>query len=336
MFVSIITNMFRTFQLQMKGTNMTKLNLLNFETDVQSLEVQWLWNPYIPYGKITIIQGDPGCGKTMFISYLLSELSKGKDFNNSDNTLERITCILNNAEDGLEDTLKPRLEMFKADCNYIYSIDETSDPLSMQDTRIEEAILKTNAKVVVLDPIQAYLGAQVDMHRANEVRPILKQLGNIAKKYNCAMILVGHMNKGTSKAMYRGVGSIDFAAAARSILTLGKVKDNQDVRVLLHTKSSLAPAGSPLAFSLTEEDGFTWLGEYDISEDDLLAGNPGSNKLNQAMELINALVSNGPITTNDMMQQAKDKGIGKTTMNAAKEKLQIKSVRMNDMWYWSK
>ena len=132
------------------------------------------------------------------------------------------------------------------------------------------------------------------------------------------------------------MGSVDFAAAARSILTLGKVKDEQDVRVIIHTKSSLTSAGSSLAFSLNEDTGFTWLGEYEIEEDDLLSGGKGTSKLNQAIELINCLLNDNPISTNVIMQEAKNKGIGKTTMNAAKEQLHIKSIRMNDSWYWKK
>ena len=315
---------------------MEKCYLLNFDRDIKTTSIDWLWNPYIPYGKITIVQGDPGSGKTMMASKILSELSNGNSLGNLDEKIEPIVSIYLTGEDGLGDTIKPRLEMFNADCKYIYSIDDTDSPLTMKDKRIEDAIEKTNARVLVLDPIQAYLGTQVDMHRANEVRPVLKHLGGIADKYNVAVLLIGHMNKGSSKAMYRGLGSVDFAAYARSILTIGKVKDKEDVRAIIHTKSSLAPAGPSLAFSLTEQDGFTWLGEYEISESDLFEGGSGTSKLTQAIGLIDSLLKNGPISTNDVMQEAKKQGIGKTTMNAAKVKNNIKSVRMNDVWYWSK
>ena len=88
----------------------------------------------------------------------------------------------------------------------------------MLDIRLEEAIVQTKARLVVLDPIQGFLGAEVDMHRANEIRPVLKQLGNIAEEYGCAIILIGHMNKASSsKSTYRGLGSIDFQATARAI-----------------------------------------------------------------------------------------------------------------------
>ena len=315
---------------------MKQCNLLNFERDIHTVPVDWLWYPYISLGNITIIQGDPSCGKTMFSSYLLSQLSKGYDLNNPDEIGEPIVSLFFSAEDSLSNTIKPRLEMHNADCNHIYSIDDASSPLTMKDERIEEALIRTNAKVIVLDPIQAYLGPQVDMHRANEVRPVLKHLGSLAERYNCAIILIGHMNKGSGKALYRSVGSIDFIACARSVLTIGKVKDEQDIRVILHTKSSLAPAGATLAFSINREKGFEWIGEYDISEDDLLAGGTGSSKLSSAIELIESLTQNEPVATNKIMAEAKLKGIGKTTMNAAKEKLNIKSMRMNDMWYWSK
>lgn len=310
---------------------MNECKVLNFEKDIKETEVDWLWYPYIPYGKITIIQGDPGCGKTMLVSYILSKLSKGEIFN--DEIVNPITSLYQTGEDGLADTIKPRLKMMNANCNYIYSIDEYNDPLSMQDDRIAEAIEKTNARVLVLDPIQAYIGAQVDMHRANEVRPILKHLGLIAEKYNCAIILVGHMNKGNGKAMYRVIGSIDFAACARSILTVGRVKDNVDTRVIIQTKNSLAVVGSSMAFSLSEERGFEFIGEYEIDEDDLFEGKKGNSKIDQALQLIKRLLNDGACPTTEIMDEAKKDGIGKTTMNAAKEKYGIKSIKKNDIWY---
>lgn len=313
---------------------MKELKVLNFDADIKTVQVDWLWYPYIPFRKLTIINGDPGSGKTMLSAYMLSKTSLGEALDGSDEQVEPITSIYLNAEDGLSDTIKPRLEMLKANCEKIYSIDELEDPLSMQDERIEAAIVRTNARLVILDPIQAYLGADVDMHRANEVRPVLKHLGSLAEKYNCAIVLIGHMNKGNSKALYKGVGSIDFAAFARSILTIGRIK-NEDIRAIMHTKSSLAPAGSTLAFNLSIENGFQWLGEYDISEDDLLSGSSGTSKLEQAKHLINRLLQDGPMLTTKIMEEAKNFNIGKTTMNAAKEQLKVKSIKKNDVWYWT-
>ena len=212
--------------------------------DVEARKVDWLWYPYIPYGKVSIVQGDPGEGKTTFILRLAALLTKGEPLPGEEgqNLREPINVIYQNAEDGLEDTIKPRLLEAGADCSRVMVIDESLKSLTMTDERLVRAIKETGAKMVVLDPIQAYLGANVDMHRANEIRPLMKRVAVLAEKYHCAIILIGHMNKNSNgKSSYRGLGSIDFQAAARSVLIVGRIKDEPEIRVVCQTKSSLAP-----------------------------------------------------------------------------------------------
>ena len=241
--------------------------------DIPVTEVKWLWYPYIPYGKLTIIHGDPGDGKTMMILQLAAILSRGDKLPCDDTEREPIKIIYQTAEDGLSDTIKPRLLAGNAECSQIKVIDESEAALSMLDSRVEQAIIETGAKAIILDPMQAYIGAKTDINKANEVRSVLSQLGRIAEDYGCAVILVGHLNKSRgSKANYRGLGSIDFEAAARSVLLVGRLKDDENIRVVAHEKSSLAPNGKPIAFELSEENGFVWKGHYEISIDDLANG----------------------------------------------------------------
>ncbi len=145
-------------------------------SNVEVEQVQWIWYPYIPYGKITVVQGDPGEGKTTFVLALIALLTQGKPLPEEENGTEPINVIYQTAEDGLADTIKPRLLSVGADCERVLVIDENKTALTLSDERLEIAITKTNAKVIVLDPIQAYLGDDVDMHRANEIRPIMKGL----------------------------------------------------------------------------------------------------------------------------------------------------------------
>lgn len=176
-------------------------------SEVQSQEVEWLWYPFIPYGKLTIVQGDPGDGKTTLILNIAAKLSKGEGLDEKMNLSEPMNVIYQTAEDGLADTVKPRLELAEADCERIMVIDESDKSLSMADERLEAAIQKTNAKLLILDPIQAYLGGGMDMNRANEARDMTKKLGALAEKYKCAIVLIGHMNKASgNKAAYRGMG----------------------------------------------------------------------------------------------------------------------------------
>lgn len=212
----------------------TELQMIKM-SEIQSQEVAWLWYPFIPYGKLTIVQGDPGDGKT--------------------------TLVLNIA-----------------------------------------------AKLLILDPIQAYLGGSMDMNRANEARDMTKKLAALAEKYQCAIVLVGHMNKAAgNKAAYRGMGSIDFFAVARSVLLVGRVEGEANIRAVVQIKNNLAAFGYPKAFELSE-DGFQWLGDYEITADEVLGGiAPKVNKLEQAKRLLREVAeTNNAMQSNEIFNLAEE------------------------------
>ena len=169
------------------------------------------------------------------------------------NITEPVNVIYQTAEDGLADTVKPRLEAANTDCSRISIIDESDKSVSMTDDRIEEAIKRENAKLCIFDPIQAYLGGDTDMNRANEAREMTKKLGSIAERTGCAIVLIGHMNKGSgAKAAYRGMGSIDFFAVARSVMLVGRIEGQSNLRAMIQIKNNLAVFGHPKAFELAE------------------------------------------------------------------------------------
>ena len=313
---------------------MSELRLINMK-DIEVESVEWLLYPFIPYGKITIIQGDPGEGKTTLVLQIIARLTKGERVLDEEET-EPINIIYQTAEDGLADTIKPRLLSADADCSRVLVIDDRDTPLTMLDERLEQAVAKTKARLVVLDPIQGFLGTGVDMHRANEIRPVMKHIAELAEKYKCAVILIGHMNKCSfGKSAYRGLGSIDFQAAARSVLIVGRIKDEPEIRVVCQTKNSLAPEAKSIAFKLSESNGFEWIGEYDITADDLLSGVAKGTKKQTAMEFLENILADGQMAQTEIMQLAEEKGISQKTLRNAKEALNVKSKRLNNQWYWS-
>ena len=293
-------------------------------SDVELTPVEWLWKPYLPFGKLSVLQGNPGEGKTYFAMHLAAACTNGKLLPNMER-MEPFNVIYQTAEDGLGDTVKPRLIEAGADLDRVLVIDDSEVQLTLSDERIEKAIIENNARLVIIDPIQAYLGADVDMNRANEVRPIFMRLGQVAQRTGCAILLIGHLNKAAGmQSLQRGLGSIDIAAAVRSVMFIGKLKHDPTMRILTHEKSSLAPPGVSLAFSLGDEGGFRWVGEYDITADEMLSGiePQRETKTQQAKDLICTLLAGGKqVLSEDIDKAALERGIPGRTVRDAKREL---------------
>ena len=293
-------------------------------SDVELTPVKWLWKPYLPFGKLSVLQGNPGEGKTYFAMHLAAACTNGKLLPNMER-MEPFNVIYQTAEDGLGDTVKPRLIEAGADLDRVLVIDDSEVQLTLSDERIEKAIVENNARLVIIDPIQAYLGADVDMNRANEVRPIFMRLGQVAQRTGCAILLIGHLNKAAGmQSLQRGLGSIDIAAAVRSVMFIGKLKHDPTMRILTHEKSSLAPPGASLAFSLGDEGGFRWVGEYDITADEMLSGiePQRETKTQQAKDLICTLLAGGKqVLSEDIDKAALERGIPGRTVRDAKREL---------------
>ena len=330
-------------RIMLRGESEKKAVPMIRMSEVQQTEVEWVWHPYIPFGKLTIIQGNPGEGKTFFAMQLAAACTNRK-FLPQMEPFEPFNMIFQTAEDGLGDTVKPRLLSAEADLERVLVIDDANNPLTLADERIENAIRENHARLVIIDPLQAFLGANVDMNRANEVRPIFRRLADVAQATNCAIVMIGHLNKAAgSQSTYRGLGSIDITAVVRSLLFIGKVKTDPTTRVIVHEKSSLAPPGQSLAFSLGDEKGFRWIGAYDISAEDLLAGGEGNKtelKQEQAVKLIDEFLSEGrKVSIAEINKEAAERGISERTVRLARNSMgdKIASERQGkDWWIWFK
>lgn len=314
---------------------------IRFFSNIEVSTVDWLWYPYIPFGKITIIQGDPGEGKTTLALNIAAILSRGEHLPTELDykyTYDSITTIYQTAEDGLSDTIKPRLTAANADCSRICTIIEGNASLHFCDSRLEETIASTGAKLLIMDPIQAYLGADVDMHRANEIRPVMSRLEAIAEKYGCAVVLIGHMNKSGKKAKYKGLGSIDITAAARSVLYVGRRDNDKHKRCLIPIKSNLAPEGRAVLFSVDNQ--LTWeeFDDIDISKvcsDTEYSDIKNLTKVEKAENFLKELFDNRKeIRSTEAERCAAEQGISKRVLDTAKKNLKISSKKSGDYWYY--
>lgn len=305
---------------------------------VSAAPTEWLWYPYIPLGKVTIMQGDPGEGKSTVALRLAAAVSRGTDITDPGKAVTTPDYVIyQNAEDGIADTVKPRLMREKADCGMIFCMEDAEFPLTMTDGRLETLVRQLRPRLVVLDPLQAYLGDDVDMHRANEIRPVMSRLAGLAEEYHCAVLLIGHMNKmQKTKNLYRGLGSIDLTAAARSVLLVARDPAHPENRVITQIKNSLAPEGKPVAFQIAEDGALVYLGEYEISPDVLMQQDSGQKPRSQRDRaealLLEWLDREQPLYLRDLYPVADSEDISKQSLLRAKRNLHLISEQTPNGW----
>ena len=306
--------------------------------DVEPKEVKWLWYPYIPFGKVTLIQGDSGDGKSTFALNLAALLTRGDTLPFTGVSHEPMRVIYLNAEDDADDTVVPRFMKANGERSRLFFISEEKQRLNFSDDRIREAIVSTGARVCILDPLASYLGADVSMNLANEVRPRFESLIEVARETGCAIIVIAHMNKAEGlNAKYRANGSVDIVAAVRSALVIGRSSDNTDDRIMAQSKNNLAPLGSSILFSVS--DGVVeFIDTVDITADQLVGayGAAKARKTKQAVarrELLDIL-SRGPMPQKEVMARMSELGISQRTCELAKGTLPIESVREGGCFVW--
>ena len=317
------------------GLKMAENHPYRYFSTVSERRVDWLWYPYIPYGKITVLQGDPGEGKSTFMINLAAAISCGSQvpFGKRANGKSE-TVIYQCAEDSLEDTIKPRLVRAGADCSRVAYIDDQEQSLTLDDTRLEDTIQATGARLLVLDPIQAFIGPECDFQNASKMRGTLRHLASVAERHSCAVVLVGHMNKASGgKHLYRGLGSIDIAAIARSVLMITRDQDNPSIRYMFPIKSSLAPEGKAVAFLFDEENGFHWIGPCVLNQEGINMQPPGRKK-ERVRDLIRLMLSSGDQASNYMFEQLEQLGFSEKTIKLAKKELGVETYRKAGAWYW--
>ena len=314
-------------------------DLLSRYADVTSTPVRWLWYPYIALGKITLLQGDPGDGKSTMMLNLIAALSSGTNLPDGTALPRQFRVIYQCSEDDAADTIKPRLEAFGAECrNIAFVKEEAGDGLTLDDERIRMAIAEYRPALVVIDPIQSYIGNDSDLQIAARARKLMRRIGLWASTYRCAIVLIGHMNKREgSKDLYRGLGSIDIVAAARSVLQVERDELNPYLRTVQQIKNSLAPTGKPIKFEICPETGFRWeevSNPQSVEQQPEISISPDISKHEIAADIIRKRLSEGPVEATVIMSLLSQKGLGDKTIREAKAALGVRSIRKMRKWYW--
>lgn len=313
-------------------------SLVTLYSEVRATTIRWLWFPFIAIGKITLLQGDPGDGKSTMMMNLIAELSTGGATPDGQAFGRAQRTIYQCSEDGVSDTIKPRLEAAGADCRNIAFInEEIYSGLTLDDERIREAIIDFRPRLVVIDPIQAYLGSDSDLQIAGRARKLMHRLSLWASSYDCAVVLIGHLNKKEGgKGLYRSLGSIDVVAAARSVLQVEREPIDTDVRVVRQIKNSLGPSNGEFRFEIRPQTGFKWL---DVTSAPARNRKPEmpvfETKMEKAAFLIKEMLSRGDMRSVEIYDQLEAEGISHRTAEDTRKTMGIRCYRKMNQWYWS-
>ncbi|WP_158943144.1 AAA family ATPase [Granulicella sp. S190] len=312
--------------------------------DIQTTEIEYLSALRLPLGMLVGIEGNPGEGKTWVQLYIAAALSNGRDpFTKA--PCKPVASIIVSCENH-PNVLVARLTAMGANMKRIHLLngvinkDKSKRSLTLSDTTtIRAAIIGTNARYIVFDPLQSYMGANVDSHKANETRPLLDALAKLAAEMNVCIVIVRHLAKSnTGRNIHAGLGSTDISGAMRIILRVGTASDDPLNRAIFHTKSNIGVCAEPLGFVIEGKDDaarLVWKGKSSLTLADLNA--PESSKrrtqVDDAEDYLREALADGPKFINDLV---KNSGFNKNALDRASVRGGIKKTRKGESgpWLW--
>jgi len=323
---------------------------------VEPEEVEWLWPSRLARGKVALMDGDPGLGKSAVTLDLAARLSAGQTFPDGAEC-EPAGVVLLSGEDGLADTIRPRLDAAGADVSRVLALATVPDEnghdryLSIPEDipLIEKGIERVGARLVVLDPLMAFLSGDANSHRDQDVRRALAPLAALAERTGACVLVVRHLNKAPgNNPLYRGGGSIGIIGAARMALVVGKDPQDEHRRVLASTKNNLAKLPKSLMFTLEEAGNgavrVNWLGDSEVSAHQLLATpreEEHADARSEAVEFLSDVLADGPVAASQVKEEAEDAGISERTLWRAKKVLGVMAYREGEAggrgkghWFW--
>lgn len=326
-------------------------------SDVEPKSVRWLWPGHLPLGKLALIDGDPGLGKSALALDLAARVSRGAPMpDGSSPDLEGPRgVVLLTAEDGLRDTVRPRLDAAGADPERVAALDWVPAGEEGEGGRLptvadlgdlHAAIRRMRAALVIVDPLTAFLGREVDAHRDTDVRSALNGLADLADAAEVTVAAIRHLNKsGGANPLYRGGGSIGFIGAARAGFLVAEAPDDPEARVLACTKQNLAPEPPSLTYRPEVSDNgrlrIAWEGESEHGARELLETPTGEERTarDEAAEFLAEELAAGPRPVGELKEAAEDLGLSWRTVQRAKRDLEIDARRQGGVgdsgrWTW--
>jgi len=316
--------------------------------DVESKEVEWLWRPYLPAGMLAMLSGDPAAGKTFLALAMAAALTTGRVPYPCE-PCAPVDVLYMSVENDPACVIRPRFDSLGGDVERLHLLrgtvvgegEETKqDGVWLSDTStLQDALDRTHARLLIVDPIQSYLGAEVDAHRSNETRPVLDGLVRLADEHQCCVLLLRHLSKAPSgRAIHRGLGSIDLTGAVRSEMLAGNPPNDPQQRAMVQIKNNLGAYGPALGYEIDATGQFFWTGESTLTQSDLLApeGVGQDSAKDEAVEWLQTFLADGPRTARQLERAAREAGHTWATIRRAKQKAGAESrkVGLGEGWVW--
>jgi AAA domain-containing protein/DnaB helicase-like protein len=319
-------------------------------SQVESKDVQWLWEPYLPFGMLSMLSGDPGAGKTYIALAVAAAVTVGKE-PYTGKSRKPVDVLYLSVENSPEHVLRPRFESLGGDPSRFHilrgSVTGDGKHTELGSVRLSDvallgdALQKTKARLLIVDPIQSYLGADVDAHRSNETRPLMDGLSRLAEEHDCCTELVRHLGKAqTSRAIHRGLGSIDLTGAVRTELLAGCSPNDPGQRAIVQVKSNLGQLGPSLGYTIEADGAFRWTGESPLTASAILSPElhgEEAGAMTDAKDFLVTALAQGTRPAKDVQTEARQEGISERTLKRAKKELRVRSQKcgMSGKWQWS-
>jgi hypothetical protein len=319
-------------------------------SQVEAREVDWLWKPYLANRMLAMLSGDPGAGKTYITLAIAAAITTGREPYTGERR-DAADVLYLSVENSPEHVVRPRFDSLGGDPKRFHILQGTITGEGNRAVRgsvrlsdvslLHDALQRTKAGLVIVDPIQSYLGAEVDAHRSNETRPVMDGLSRVAEEHGCCTWLVRHLGKAPSgRAIHRGLGSIDLSAAVRTELLAGCSPDDPTQRALVQVKSNLGQFGPSLGYTIEADGTFRWTGESELTATALLAPESSEEETGAmagAKDFLSTALAQGARLVKDVEAEARQKGIKERTLKRAKKGLRVGSRKcgLTGAWEWS-